>query len=181
MAALPARGLHRPASRSENHWRRPRDTDRSQCRPALQSLQSQRRPSTPAVRSFAKAGVGMLAVANQSGAAVTDRAYGGIPRPVSLVSGFSTGPGRYTRRLEACKCRGSGGCQQTPLRIDCHAPIPHTCQPILWANAAPALRVRISGPLTPRYPSAFKEQLGVLDEQRRILEQRPVPGTWVDD
>jgi hypothetical protein len=52
----------------------------------------------------------MLAVANQSGAAVTDRAYGGIPRPVSLVSGFSTGPGRYTRSLEACKCRGSGGC-----------------------------------------------------------------------
>ncbi len=33
----------------------------------------------------------------------------------------------------------------------------------------------------PRYPSTIKEQLGMLDEQGRILEQRSVPGTWVDD
>jgi hypothetical protein len=40
---------------------------------------------------------------------------------------------------------------------------------------------RRSGCKAPRYLSTIKEQLGMLNELGRILEQRSVPGTWVDD
>lgn len=117
MAIEPCRGLHRTALGGENYRRGPCESDRCQCRAALQGLQSQRRHSTASVRSFETAGICMFTVANQWGDAVAGRPHSGILRPISPMPGVSTGSGRYTRRVEACKCSGSTQREQASLRI----------------------------------------------------------------